>query len=158
MTKEKALASLGQAPLLRPAMVREALHANERLKLALTLLQAAAHHARPGAAAVDLSREIAATDIGQYEDVRWLRELPNLAEADASGIHLPGLERLRARLKGDIAVMAAPLRSEPARANSTRGWPTGRSGSAPPATTWPPASWRSSPGPRATAATACTCW
>src|SRR6185369_16347136 len=112
MTKEKALASLGQASLLRPAMVREALHANERLKLLLTLLQAAARHAHPGSAAVDLSREIAATDIGQYEDVRWLRELPNLAEPDAAGIHLPGLERLRARLKADLAQMAAPLRTE----------------------------------------------
>lgn len=116
MNKEKALASLGQASLLRPAMVREALHANERLKLLLTLLQAAAHHARPGSAAVDLSREIAATDIGQYEDVRWLRELPNLSEPEPAGIHLPGLERLRARLKADLAVMAAPLAGEQASA------------------------------------------
>jgi uncharacterized protein Yka (UPF0111/DUF47 family) len=109
MNKEKALATLGQQSLLRPAALREALRANERLKLALGLLQAAAGHAGTPAAAVDLSREIAATDIGLYEDARWLRELPNLAEADAGGIHLPGLERLRARMKTDLGLMAAPL-------------------------------------------------
>jgi uncharacterized protein Yka (UPF0111/DUF47 family) len=109
MNKEKALATLGQDSLLRPAALREALRANERLKLALGLLQAAAGHAGTPAAAVDLSREIAATDMGLYEDARWLRELPNLAEAEPGGFHVPGLERLRTRMKSDLGLMAAPL-------------------------------------------------
>jgi uncharacterized protein Yka (UPF0111/DUF47 family) len=133
MQKEKALASLGQQSLLRPAALREALRANDRLKLALSLLQAAAHHAAAPAAAVDLSREIAATDMGVHEDARWLREFPNLAETDADGMHLPGLERLRARMKSDLALMAAPLDLEAAQSplrDRFAGWQErlGRSG------------------------------
>ena len=41
MLKEKAVASLGQQSLLLPAWVKAALLANDRLKLYLTMLQAA---------------------------------------------------------------------------------------------------------------------
>ncbi|MDE2607894.1 MAG: phosphate transport regulator [Burkholderiales bacterium] len=122
MDKEQVLAALGPSSLLRPAAVREALRANDRLKLALGLLQAAAQHAQAPGAAVDLSREIAATDMGVLEDARWLRELPNLAETEPGGIHLPGLERLRARMKADLALLAAPLEGEAAAAHRVADW------------------------------------
>jgi len=68
MDKQDAVASLGQTQLLQPARVRAALKANDRLKLYLSVLQAAAAHATaPERAPLDLSREITAADIGQRE-------------------------------------------------------------------------------------------
>ena len=72
MEKSDAVATLGeQAPalasLLRPAQVRAALKANDRLKLYLSVLQAAHAHAHhPREAALDLSREIAERDAGRF--------------------------------------------------------------------------------------------
>ena len=45
MEKFEAVASLGQLRLLRPAWTKAALAANDRLKLYLTVLQAAQAHA-----------------------------------------------------------------------------------------------------------------
>ena len=59
MIKQDAVASLGEQRLLRPARLREALKANDRLKLVLTLLQAGATHAQvPQEPVPDLAREI----------------------------------------------------------------------------------------------------
>lgn len=82
MEKSDAVATLGeQAPalasLLRPAQVRAALKANDRLKLYLSVLQAAHAHAHhPREAALDLSREIAAADITVRAEADWLHDLP----------------------------------------------------------------------------------
>ena len=66
MEKSDAVASLGQSSLLQPTRVRAALRANDRLKLYLTVLQAAAAHAHaPQQASLDLRREIAAADFYQ---------------------------------------------------------------------------------------------
>jgi hypothetical protein len=56
MRKGQALATLGQRGLLLPVWVKAALAANDRLKLYLTVLQAAASHAEhPEHDASDLS-------------------------------------------------------------------------------------------------------
>ena len=69
MEKIEAVASLGQAELLRPARVRAALAANDRLKLYLSVLQAAHDRAQRGdAPALDLAREFAAAGV----DAPWL--------------------------------------------------------------------------------------
>ncbi len=110
MKKHDAVASLGQASLLAPARVRAALKANDRLKLYLTVLQAAAAHAAaPERAPLDLAREIAAADIAPREQATWLRELPASAAQQGHALHLPDLPRLAARLLEDLETMARPV-------------------------------------------------
>ena len=61
MQKSQALVSLGQRGLLLPVWVKAALAANDRLKLYLTVVQAAASHAdHPHQDVPDLTRELAA--------------------------------------------------------------------------------------------------
>ena len=112
MEKSDAVATLGeQAPalasLLRPAQVRAALKANDRLKLYLSVLQAAHAHAHhPREAALDLSREIAAADITVRAEADWLHDLPATAASEADGaLRVPDLPRLA----DDLGVMARPL-------------------------------------------------
>lgn len=116
MEKSDAVASLGaQAPalssLLRPAQVRAALKANDRLKLYLSVLQAANAHAHhPREAALDLSREIAAADIGARAEADWLHDLPATAAREGEhALRLPDLPRLGLRLHDDLGAMARPL-------------------------------------------------
>ena len=116
MEKSDAVATLGeQAPalasLLRPAQVRAALKANDRLKLYLSVLQAAHAHAHhPREAALDLSREIAAADITVRAEADWLHDLPATAAGEADGaLRVPDLPRLALRLADDLGVMARPL-------------------------------------------------
>ncbi|MDO5691138.1 MAG: phosphate transport regulator [Pseudomonadota bacterium] len=116
MEKSDAVASIGaQAPavssLLRPAQVRAALKANDRLKLYLSVLQAARAHAQhPREATLDLSREIAAADIGARADADWLHDLPATATEETPGrLRVPDLPRLALRLHDDLGVMARPV-------------------------------------------------
>ncbi|HRQ02436.1 MAG TPA: phosphate transport regulator [Ottowia sp.] len=116
MEKSDAVASLGaEAPalssLLRPAQVRAALKANDRLKLYLSVLQAASAHAHhPREAALDLSREIAAADISARAEADWLHDLPATAVREgADALRVPDLPRLGLRLHDDLGVMARPL-------------------------------------------------
>lgn len=132
MEKQDAVASLEQASpglssLLQPGRVRAALKANDRLKLYLTVLQAAADHARsPRDAPLDLSREIAAADIDGREDADWLHDLPGTASLKGEVIRLPDLPRLVKRLQDDLATMAHPLvdgtDAEPALARRVTLW------------------------------------
>ncbi|MGM9513473.1 DUF47 family protein [Roseateles sp. DB2] len=110
MIKQEAVAALGQDALVRPARVREALKANDRLKLALTVIQAsAAQAAAPERPAVDLAHEIAAAGIHERDEVRWWRELPARAQASEHGLLLPDLDRLARHLGTDLATMARPV-------------------------------------------------
>ena len=110
MNKQDAVATLGEGTLLQPARVRAALKANDRLKLYLTVLQAAATHATaPEQAPTDLAREIAAADIRAHDDAAWLRELPASASMDGDTLHLPDLARLIVRLHDDLGAMARPV-------------------------------------------------
>lgn len=58
MTKARIVGELGEAGLLLPALVNEALAANDRAKYLMTLLQVAREHAdHPDLAATDLKQE-----------------------------------------------------------------------------------------------------
>ncbi|GAB4556308.1 MAG: hypothetical protein Tsb007_14370 [Rhizobacter sp.] len=120
MEKQDAVASLDQASpglssLLQPSRVRAALKANDRLKLYLTVLQAAAAHARaPRDVSLDLTREIAAAGIGVREDADWLHDLPTTASLQGDTVQLPDLAKLAQRLHDDLATMARPLVEGPA--------------------------------------------
>ncbi len=106
MEKVDVVASLGQLQLLRPARVASALAANDRLKLYLTVLQAALAHAdKPSATRLDLSREFAAAQV----KAPWLQDLPANAYRDGNILHVPDLRRGASLLHEDLAVMARPL-------------------------------------------------
>ncbi|MFY7867830.1 phosphate transport regulator [Roseateles sp.] len=106
MQKSDAVASLGQHSLLLPAWVKTALLANDRLKLCLTVLQAAASHAMaPKQALPDLHHEMMAASL----DAAWLRDMPAQASREGEDVLLPDLPRLATQLAQDLALMARPL-------------------------------------------------
>ncbi|MCH2242304.1 MAG: phosphate transport regulator [Aquabacterium sp.] len=110
MQKAEAVAALGSSSLSLPAWVRAALGANDRLKLYLSVLQAAAAHAdHPERAALDLSREMAAA--GVVDD--WLHDLPASASRAGEAVFIPDLARLLQRLAEDLQVMARPVLASP---------------------------------------------
>ena len=107
MLKEKAVASLGQQSLLLPAWVKAALAANDRLKLYLTLLQAAAQHAaKPDDTLIDWGRDITRAGV---RDGDWLRDLVKSAYVDHQLLVIPQLDQLLAALAADLTTMARPL-------------------------------------------------
>lgn len=107
MQKSQVLASLGQNGLLLPVWVKAALAANDRLKLYLTVLQAAASHAEhPNKEPLDLSRELVAAGLGSAS---WLQELPAGSSRFDARLLIPELDRLCAALQEDLGVMARPV-------------------------------------------------
>lgn len=125
MQKSQAVAMLGQRGLMMPVWVNAALAANDRLKLYLSVLQAAVAHAEhPERDALDLGRELAAVGLGA---ATWLHELPAGAsrvrggarDGMRDGAHhdgepgdvllIPELDRLVAALSEDLATMARPV-------------------------------------------------
>lgn len=106
MDKVDVVASLGQRQLLRPAWIKAALAANDRLKLYLSVLQAAQVHAeQPNEVTFDLTREFAAAQFS----APWLADLPGTAYREGRTLHLPGFLRVAGLLKDDLRVMARPL-------------------------------------------------
>jgi uncharacterized protein Yka (UPF0111/DUF47 family) len=107
MQKAQALASLGQRGLLLPVWVKSALAANDRLKLYLTVLQAAGAHAdHPNHDALDLTHELAAAGVGSAS---WLHDLPGGASRVDGVLLVPELARLVQCLREDLATMARPV-------------------------------------------------
>lgn len=107
MEKSLALASLGQRGLLLPVWVKAALVANDRLKLYLTVLQAAsAHAAHPNHDPLDLTQELVAAGLGP---ATWLHDLPAGASRIDGVLLVPDLERLVKGLREDLATMARPV-------------------------------------------------
>lgn len=107
MQKSQALASLGQRGLLMPVWVKAALAANDRLKVYLSVLQAASSHAdHPEREALDLSRELDAAGLAQAS---WLHELPVGASRIDGNLTVPELDRLMSCLGDDLATMARPV-------------------------------------------------
>jgi uncharacterized protein Yka (UPF0111/DUF47 family) len=97
---------MGPSTLLLPAWIKAALLANDRLKLVLTVLQAAtAHASHPESEPLDLSRETAAAG----PDARWLRDLPAACSRDNGDFRVPQLRRLAQQLADDLGLMARPL-------------------------------------------------
>jgi uncharacterized protein Yka (UPF0111/DUF47 family) len=106
MQKSDAVAAMGQSTLLLPAWIKAALAANDRLKLCLTILQAAAAHAEdPAATPLDLSREL---DVGGT-DTRWLQDLPGQSSEVDGLLRIPDLRRLAQLLADELGVMARPV-------------------------------------------------
>ena len=81
MEKIGVVASLGQGQLLRPAWITAALAANDRLKLYLTLQQAAQPHT-------------------EQPSVPWLKDLPGTAYRTGKVLHVPDLVRLAMQALG----------------------------------------------------------
>jgi len=106
MQKSDAVAAMGKSTLLLPAWIKAALAANDRLKLYLTVLQAAAAHAaHPDTEPLDLRRETVAAGIEGH----WLRDLPAASSQVDGALLIPELRRLAQRLAEDLSVMARPL-------------------------------------------------
>ncbi|WFP62275.1 DUF47 family protein [Mesorhizobium sp. WSM4904] len=106
MEKTGVVAALGQTELLRPAWIKAALAANDRLKFYLTVLQAARAQAdHPGTAQLDLHREYSSAHI----DAPWIIELPASAYLEASTLHLANLPKLAQKLRDDLRIMARPI-------------------------------------------------
>ncbi|MBP6097137.1 MAG: hypothetical protein KBF58_10590 [Methyloversatilis sp.] len=107
MRKESAVEALGQQSLLLPARIKAALAANDRLKLSLTMLQAAAAHA------ADREAPVAdwAPDMRQagLNDATWLRELVSTAYFDDRTLVLPKIAPLAELLQNDLTLMARPV-------------------------------------------------
>ena len=92
--------------LLLPARVTAALRANDRLKVYLTLLQAASSHASHLAREVpDLAVEMAAAGLNEA----WLRDAAPAARWVDDGLVFPDMARLLKGFIDDLASMARPV-------------------------------------------------
>jgi uncharacterized protein Yka (UPF0111/DUF47 family) len=106
MEKAQAVEALGQRRLMLPSWVKAALSANDRLKVYLTVLQAAASHAlHPDRDPPDLAQEISAAGL----TVSWLRDTAGAARAVNGDIVIPDLPRLRKCFLDDLVDMARPV-------------------------------------------------
>jgi uncharacterized protein Yka (UPF0111/DUF47 family) len=106
MRKSLIIEALGESALLLPSRLQAALAANDRLKLAFTLLQAAERHAEhPEEPPVDLAAELRAVELdGALESA--VRE----SRRESGGwMYVPGAARLREIVLADLALMLAPL-------------------------------------------------
>src|SRR5271166_3411614 len=106
-TKTSMIGELGEASLLLPQRLQQALAGNDRLKFCFTLLQAAEHHANhPEEPPLDLKSERIAAQLpaGELDNAA----LESRREADGS-LHLGGAAKLRQWMLDDVASMSAPL-------------------------------------------------
>jgi len=107
LLKEKAVASLGKSNLLLPAWVKSALSANDRLKLYLSMLQAAVQHAQqPEQAPFDWAQELVAQGL---KGEAWLRDLVRSSYLDDQTLVFPQHALLLNALSQDLALMARPV-------------------------------------------------
>ena len=107
MLKDKAVASLGQQTLLMPAWITAALAANDRLKLYLSLTQAAAQHARkPEDSIGNWSQELARAGL---RDAGWTQDLVRHAYNDEGMLVLSHMPQLLQALGEDLQIMARPV-------------------------------------------------
>jgi uncharacterized protein Yka (UPF0111/DUF47 family) len=109
MEKSHIVEALGEEGLRLPALLNEALAANDRAKYLFTVLQVAQVHAdHPGSAAPELraEREAAGLAAAGFDDVA--------AAATRVGegrYYMPGVGRLCARLHAEVDAMLAPLQA-----------------------------------------------
>jgi uncharacterized protein Yka (UPF0111/DUF47 family) len=106
MEKTAAVASLGQRRLMLPTWVKAALSANDRLKVYLTVLQAASlHAAQPKRELPDLVTEMAAAGLSDS----WLQEVAAGATRIEADLHVPDMPRLVKCFAEDLDTMARPV-------------------------------------------------
>jgi uncharacterized protein Yka (UPF0111/DUF47 family) len=114
MQKTAAVASLGQSKLMLPAWVKAALSANDRLKVYLTVLQAAASQAaEPQRELPDLAAEMAAAGLSDG----WLQKAVTGATRVDADLRVPNMAQLAKYFSEDLRCMARPvLENSPADA------------------------------------------
>jgi uncharacterized protein Yka (UPF0111/DUF47 family) len=106
MQKTQAVAALGQRKLMLPSWVKAALAANDRLKVYLTVLQAAASHAsHPDRDPPDLAREVAAAGLSS----NWLHDVAATARQVNDELLIPDMPRIAKCFVDDLATMARPV-------------------------------------------------
>jgi uncharacterized protein Yka (UPF0111/DUF47 family) len=106
MQKAQAVAALGQRRLMLPGWVKAALSANDRLKVYLTVLQAASSHAsQPERDPPDLAKEIAAAGLS----AGWLHDLVATARQVQEDLLIADMPRLVKSFADDLGTMARPV-------------------------------------------------
>jgi hypothetical protein len=106
MQKTQVVTALGQRKLMLPSWVKAALSANDRLKVYLTVLQAAASHAsHPDREPPDLAKEIAAAGLSD----NWLQEVAVAARQVNDELLIPDMPRIVRHFADDLAIMARPV-------------------------------------------------
>ena len=101
--KSEIIAQLGQTDILLPSLIADGLSANSRVKARLSVLQAAARHARePGSTRFDLTDECHAAGL----DSMAMESLVNRARLLAGElVTAPGLDSLGSAIWDDVATM-----------------------------------------------------
>ena len=98
---------LGEQAVLLPALIEQALAANDRLKIRLTILQeAAAQATEPGRSPSSLAREL--RDVGLSE-AAFGTMISGTRPIDAGMFVAPGAAELAAGLASDLQTMLAPV-------------------------------------------------
>jgi len=106
MQRTAAVASLDQRRLMLPAWVKAALSANDRLKVYLTVLQAASSHAaQPKRELPDLVTEMAAAGLSDA----WLQDVAAGATRIEADLHVPDMSRLVKCFAEDLGTMPRPV-------------------------------------------------
>src|SRR6516165_4660867 len=107
--KSKIIERLGESDILLPALIAQGLSANDRVKVRLSVLQAAARHARdPAEVHFDLTDECRAVGI----DLVPMETIVNRAgRLGDERITAPGLGTLRAAIWDDVATMVEAVKS-----------------------------------------------
>jgi hypothetical protein len=105
--KDQIVQELGESSLLLPTLIANALAANDRLKLGLTLLQeAGAHAADPTRPVNTLGDDRRAAGLG---DPRFDSMIVGAQALAGDRLHIPGAQSLMADLARDVGLMLAPL-------------------------------------------------
>jgi uncharacterized protein Yka (UPF0111/DUF47 family) len=110
MTKAKIVGELGHHELLLPALVNEALIANDRAKYLMTLLQAAREHAdHPDQDATDLKQERLACGVAEPD----LDGVVGQSHKEGADVYqIPTAGRIHDRLIDNVRRMLVPLRAQ----------------------------------------------
>ncbi len=113
--KIEIVRELGEQALLLPALLADALAANDRLKLRLTLLQEAVAHSRH---AEEAPRSFAAERRGAgLADPQYDTTISGARSLPGGRILVPGAKTLIEGLAADLATMLAPLSAADAEAS-----------------------------------------
>jgi hypothetical protein len=109
VSKGRAVGTLSAGSPLLPGLLRSALGAGDRLKLYLTVLQAAIRRAAaPGEPPPDLSREKAVAGVQAV----WIDEILLTTMLDGARYRASALGRLLEAIGADLAAMIAPLATD----------------------------------------------
>jgi uncharacterized protein Yka (UPF0111/DUF47 family) len=115
--KSLIIAQLGQTEILLPSLIAEGLAANDRVKVRLSLLQAAGHHARdPGGVRFDLADECRAVGM---DSVAMERLVNGAGLVAGEQMTAQGLGNLGTAIWDDVATMIRAVNAaEPTQGNA----------------------------------------